>query len=102
MEVPAIDLKTGKRRGTISVEGLEANVKATVGYVKPLTIAFIEVNGTPGVGVSRCMKTDKWSNDVGAGIAIGRALKHIAEQIESTWTERSVTKAEWEKKHGKK
>lgn len=66
-----------------------------------VTFAAVDSNGTIGIGMATCMHSDKFSEEIGAGIAIARALKSIADAEEKVWLDRSITKKEWNKKHGK-
>lgn len=70
-------------------------------YIGRVTVANVEMGGVSGHGAAICMPSDKYSRDIGAGIALSRAIKHAAAEIEKTWLNRSVTKKEWDAKHKK-
>lgn len=93
MEISVNDLSIEKFTLTESAD-------AAIMYKGNLTFVAIDIDGAIGVGVSACMPSDKYSKDIGAGIAIARAIKHVAEITEKTWLERAVTKEEWAKRHG--
>lgn len=83
------------------VNGLKAPVEAAITFQGKYTFAAVDINGVIGIGVAACMESDKFSRDVGSGIALARAIKYIADLQEKAWKGRAVTKEEWNKKHGK-
>jgi len=93
MELSVSELQFEK----IKYEGIQA----AVAYQGKLTIAAIDVDGHIGIGIAACMPSDKYSKEIGVGIATARAIKFLSEQLERTWVERAVTKKEWAKKHKK-
>lgn len=85
----------------VKVKSLAAEANATIGLFGKSTVAIVDVNGTTGIGLAVCMEGDKYSEEVGIGIATGRALRMAATTIEETWVARSTTKKEWKNKHRK-
>lgn len=102
MLIDVVNNKSGKA-GKLKVQSLDLkDVTVAVGFHGKVTAAIASINGTQAIGIATCMKGDKYSEDIGTGIATGRAIKAIGEQMESVWSERSVTKKEWKEKHSKK
>lgn len=101
MDIHTINPQT-KKALKLDVNTAVASTRITIAFSDKTTIAVTDVDTVRGIGIAKCMPGDKYSKDVGAGIAAARALKHIAEQMEETWNSRSITKEEWAKKHNKK
>jgi hypothetical protein len=90
------------KKGTMKVEALVIKgVDITVGFAGDTTIAVANLNGTQGIGMAVCMEGDKYSEAIGTGLAAGRAIKHIGEQMERVWNSRAITKEEYKNKHKK-
>lgn len=64
----------------------------------PVTVVAVTVKGKIGIGLARCLEDDKFSDDVGIGIASARALQDIGQQFEDLWVSRAVTKTEYRRK----
>jgi hypothetical protein len=92
----------GKRKLQMVVESKNFNgTPVTVAFWDRVTMAIANINGTEGVGLALCMKGDKYSRDIGAGIAAARAIRNIADTMEEAWMERSITYTDWKEKHKK-
>lgn len=84
------------------IKRLPGEVPAEVHFNGRQTIAMLTVNGNTFVGTATCMKGDKYSKEIGEGIALSRAAKVAAKYEENLWISRAVTKEDWAKKHNKR
>lgn len=100
MQFDAIDPR-GKKVKLDVTTLVPKNFEITIGYLGPITVAMTNLHDVQGMGFAVCMKGDKYSKDIGAGIASARAIRSIADAMEEKWSERSVTKEEWASKHKK-
>lgn len=97
-----VALKGPKGDTTMEVEGLVfKDVAATVGFLDKTTVAVVNVNGVQGIGLAICLPADKYSKDIGTGIAVARAIRHAVDHMEEVWLSRSVSKKDYRAKHVK-
>lgn len=100
MNIDVVDPK-GKKSSMEVIALKIKEVDITVGYMGHTTVAVARINGTEGLGMAICMKGDKYSKDIGTGLAAARAIRHIADTMEEVWNKRSITKDEWKENHKK-
>jgi len=97
-----VEVKGPKGISKMQVEEIVFNdVGATVGYLGSSTVAVVKVNGTQGIGLAVCLPSDKYSKDIGTGIAVARAIRHAVDYQEEIWVKRSVSKRQYQVKHSK-
>lgn len=64
-------------------------------------IASITINGVTGMGVAKCMPKDRFDENIGLGIATGRAFADIGFWISEQYEAKSVTQKAWDKQNRK-
>lgn len=72
----------------VHVEGRTTHVEVTASSDSPV------VENIVGVGSASCAADDHYVPKIGESIALARALRSFADQLESRWDARVVTKAE--------
>lgn len=77
----------------IDIHSVEVHeLTGTVGYIGLTTIAVVKINATEGIGIAICLPADKYSRDIGSGIAMARAIRNIGDIMEEVWISRSKPK----------
>lgn len=86
----------------IETIGTESGGETNILYAGTTTIATVELpDGSTGVGTARLAPSDHYVRKVGRGIALGRALASLGQNMEELWESRSVTKRALAKKRNR-